>query len=175
MPDVGRLTRLVRSAVRRGLARPRKSKPLWITEIGWDSSPPDPNGVPARRHAAWLADAFYVLWKQRAAKIVWTFVRDQAPTGGYDRTYQSGVFLLSGAPKLAQRAFAFPVACERRGRNKLRVWGKAPARGRVAIVRGRKTVRRVTVGPRRVFLTTVTGKSPVQAKAGNQSSLKCVP
>ena len=113
VPDVVRLTRLVRSAVRRGLAKPRKSKPLWITEIGWDSNPPDPNGVPARRHAAWLADAFYVLWKQRAAKIVWTFVRDQAPTGGFDRTYQSGVFLQSGAPKLAQRAFAFPVACER--------------------------------------------------------------
>ena len=74
VPDVSRLTRLVRSAVRRGKVTPRRSKPLWITELGWDSNPPDPAGVPAVRHAAWLADAFYVLWRQRAAKIVWTFI-----------------------------------------------------------------------------------------------------
>jgi hypothetical protein len=131
--------------------------------------------VPARRHAAWLADAFYVLWKQRAAKIVWTFVRDQAPTGGYDLTYQSGVFLLSGAPKLAQQAFAFPVACERIKGGKLRVWGKAPAPGRVVLVRGTKTVRRLTVGAKRVFLTTVSGRGGVLAKVGDRTSLQCVP
>ena len=92
--------------------------------------------MPARRHAAWLADAFYVLWKQRAAKIVWTFVRDQAPTGGFDLTYQSGVFLLSGAPKLAQRAFAFPVACERAAAASSASGARRPHAGRVAIVRG---------------------------------------
>ena len=51
VPDVSRLTRAVSQAVKRGTARPRKRKPLWITELGWDSRPPDPNGVPARRHA----------------------------------------------------------------------------------------------------------------------------
>ena len=109
VPDVSRLTRAVSQAVKRGTARPRKRKPLWITELGWDSRPPDPNGVPARRHASWLADGFFVLWKQRAEKVVWTFVRDQAPTGGYGGTYQSGIFLLDGTPKLAQQAITFPV------------------------------------------------------------------
>ena len=175
VPDVGKLTRLVRSAVRRGRVTPRRSKPLWITELGWDSNPPDPNGVPAQRHAAWLADAFYVLWKQRAAKIVWTFVRDQAPTGGYDVTYQSGVFLQSGAPKPAQQAFAFPVACERIKGGRLRVWGKAPAPGPVELVRGAQVVGRVTAGPNRVFLTTVRGTAGVQARAGGRTSLQCVP
>ena len=116
--------------MRRGKAVPRKRKPLWITEISWDSNPPDPNGVPAARHAAWLSDAFYVLWKQGAQAIFWFQVRDQDPAGGYDVTAQSGIYLRSGEPKPAQQAFAFPVACERLKRGRLRVWGKAPAAGR---------------------------------------------
>ena len=166
VPDVSRLTRAVSRAVKRGTARPRKSKPLWITELGWDSNPPDPGGVSARRQASWLADGFYVLWKQHAQKIIWTFVRDQAPTGGYDVTYQSGVFLLDRTAKLSQQAFAFPVSCERTRRGKLRVWGKAPAPGRVDILRGGKKVAQLTAGRSRVFLKTVPGKSGVQARAG---------
>jgi hypothetical protein len=178
VPDLGRLTRLVRSAVRRGLAVPRKPKPLWITEIGWDSNPPDPNGVPAQRHAAWLADAFYVLWKQGATKIVWTFVRDQAPTGGYDVTNQSGVYLLSGAPKPAQRAFAFPLACERLRGGRVQVWGKAPQTGAVTVERatgrGFAPLRRLTVGPSRVFTFVVrASRLRVRASQGAQTSLTC--
>ena len=175
VPDVSRLTRAVSRAVKRGTARPRKSKPLWITELGWDSNPPDPKGVPARRQAAWLADAFFVLWKQHAQKVVWTFVRDQAPTGGYDVTYQSGVYLLDGTPKPSQQAIAFPVACERTRRGKLRVWGKAPAAGGVDLLRGGKKVAHLTAGRSRVFLKTIPGRAGVQARAGGVTSLRCVP
>ena len=85
-----------------------------------------------------------MLWKQHAQKVVWTFVRDQAPIGGYDVTYQSGVYLHDGTPKLSQQAIAFPVACERTRRGKLRVWGKAPAPGRVDLLRGGKKVAHLT-------------------------------
>lgn len=175
VPDVWRLTRIVRAAVRRGTAVPRKRKPLWITEISWDSNPPDPNGVPAARHAAWLSDAFYVLWKQGAAAIFWFQVRDQDPAGGFDVTSQSGILMRSGEPKPAQQAFEFPVSCERLRGSRLRVWGKAPAAGRVELVRGGATVARLSVGPSRVFLKTVRGRAGVQARAGNQTSLRCVP
>ncbi len=175
VPDVTRLTRIVRAAVRRGKAVPRKRKPLWITEISWDSNPPDPNGVPAARHAAWLSDAFYVLWKEGAQAIFWFQVRDQDPAGGYDVTAQSGIYLRSGVPKPAQKAFAFPLACERLKGGRIRVWGKAPEAGRVELVRGSTTVARLTVGPRRVFLKTVHGRAAVQARAGDQASLPCVP
>ena len=139
VPDLGRLTRLVRAAVRTGRAVPRKPKPLWITEMGWDSNPPDPNGVPQARHARWLADAMYVLWKQGAQAAFWFTVRDESSTGGFDITSQAGVYQRSGVPKLAQQAFRFPVACEKTGkRRRLRVWGKAPAAGRSSCSEGLK-------------------------------------
>lgn len=173
IPDLGRLTRVVKRALKRGTALPRRPKPLWITEISWDSNPPDPNGVPAVRHARYLAGAFYELWKQGAAAVFWFQVRDQAATGGYENTNQSGVFLLGGAPKLSARAFAFPVACERARGGRLRVWGKAPAPGAVDLLRSGRVVRRIQVGAGRVFLTTVPGSSSVQARAGEQTSLTC--
>ena len=108
---------------------PRKPKPLWITELGWDSSPLIRTAC-RKRHAAWLADAFYILWRQRAAKIVWTFVRDQAPTGGYDVTYQSGVFLLSGTPKLAQRRSPSRLHASARARQAARLGQGAGTRPR---------------------------------------------
>ena len=67
------------------------------------------------------------------------------------------------------------MACERTKRGKLRVWGKAPAAGRVEIVRGGKTVATLTAGPHRVFLKTVSGRAGVQARAGNLTSLRCTP
>ena len=38
-------------------ARP---KPFWSTEIWWDSKPPDPNGVPAHRHARFVTKSIYL-------------------------------------------------------------------------------------------------------------------
>lgn len=64
VPDMGRITRLVAAAVKKGRALPRRTKRTWVTELSWDSSPPDPQGVPAQRHARRLEGAFYVLWRQ---------------------------------------------------------------------------------------------------------------
>jgi hypothetical protein len=175
VPDLGRLTRIVRAAARADHVLPRARKPLWITELSWDSSPPDPGGVPSTRHARWLTDALYLLWKQGAHAVLWTMVRDAAPHGGYAVTYQGGVLQLSGLAKLAARAFAFPVACERMARGRLRVWGKAPRPGRLRIVRDRRTIRRLTVGRGGVFLLTVRSAHGVHAEVPGLSSLACKP
>jgi hypothetical protein len=175
VPDLLRLTRIVRAAVHAGRAFPREHKPLWITEISWDSRPPDPDGVPSTRHARWLTDSLYLLWRQGAEAVLWFQVRDQAPIGGYALTYQSGVFQLSGLPKIAARAYAFPVACERMTGGRLRVWGKAPRPGRVSIVKGRRTIRRLTVGSGRVFLVTVRSTTGVHARTVGRISLTCKP
>ena len=130
VPDVHKLVRLTRRAVRAGKLLPRARKRFWVTEMSWDSSPPDPQGVPEARHARWLADAFYVLWKQGVDTILWFQTRDQAPVPSYAATNQSGVFFRDGTPKLAARAFRFPLACERRG-SRTRVWTLAPRSGTV--------------------------------------------
>ena len=113
IPDMRKLTRLTRDAVRRHKLLPRARKRFWVTEMSWDSRPPDPHGVPAARHARWLADAFFVLWKQGVDTVLWFQTRDQAPVPSYAATNQSGVFLRDGRPKPAARAFAFPFSCER--------------------------------------------------------------
>jgi hypothetical protein len=58
VPDLRKLARVVRSAVHQGDVLPRRHKRLWVTEISWDSSPPDRLGVPAPRQAQWLAGGF---------------------------------------------------------------------------------------------------------------------
>ena len=55
IPDIGKLTTLLRAAERTGRALPRKRHPLWVTETSYDSRPPDPDGVPEATHARWLA------------------------------------------------------------------------------------------------------------------------
>jgi hypothetical protein len=181
VPDLGKLARIVDAARRQRTALPRGRKPLWVTEMSWDSNPPDPQGVPARRHAAWLADALYTLWKEHVRTVLWFLVVDQAPVPSYPLTNQSGLYLRDGTPKLAQRAFAFPVACERAGRGRFRVWGMAPVAAARATVQVRRAGRWRAVGtpragPDRVFRFRGAG-SPrvVRAVQGRAASLGCAP
>ncbi len=134
-PDLDRIGRVVRKAVKSGTALPRKRKPVYATELWWDSSPPDKNGIPERKHARWLAEGLYVLWKQGAERAYWFLIRDPASAGNDAAVTQSGLYLRGGEPKLAQRAFAFPFATDRAGKGPVQVWGVAPQGGRVTIER----------------------------------------
>jgi hypothetical protein len=135
LPDLAKLRRPLRAAERAGRALPRGPKRLWVTELSWDSRPPDPDGVPALVHARWLAQAFYVLWRQGVGTVLWFQVRDQAPLPSYAATSQSGVLRRDGRPKPARRAFSFPFVA-RRGRDGwVRAWALAPAAGRLSIER----------------------------------------
>lgn len=177
IPDVAKITRVVRSAVTRGRALPKRLKPLWITEVSWDSSPPDPNGVPAATHARWVSEAFFLLWRQGASVITWFRAVDDAPDPDYGATNQSGVFLLDGTPKLSARAYRFPFATERVNGRTVRVWGKAPTRGTVTIERrsaGRwKRVTSVSAGRNRVFYkrATLRGRGTLRARIGADASV----
>jgi hypothetical protein len=136
IPDVGKLTRIVRAARRARTVRPAGAKAVWVTELSWDSRPPDPDGVPESRRAHWLQDALYSLWRQGATTICWFLLRDQPPVPSYDRTYQSGLYYLDGRPKRSTAAFRFPLVVRRAGRG-VRVWGRSPASGPVTIERRR--------------------------------------
>jgi hypothetical protein len=177
--DLGKLLRPLRAARRHGSARPRGRARLWITEVSWDSRPPDPAGVPASRHARWLSQAMDVLWSNGAESVFWFRVRDQDPVPSYPTTTQSGLFLADGRPKLAARAFRFPFTAEIKGR-RVRVWGRAPARGRVLVQRRRgrgwATVARARARRDGVFTTRI-GRSgrALRARQGRQTSLSARP
>ena len=135
IPDLARITGPVRDAVRLGRALPRGPKPLWITEVSYDSSPPDPGGVPAARHARWVQQAIALLARQGATVVTWYLIRDQAPEPSFGQTSQSGMFLRDGAAKPAATAFGFPLAVTRTRPATARVWIRAPAAGTIRIER----------------------------------------
>jgi len=142
VPDLGKLTRPLRAALRAGKVRPRRSKQLWATEISWDSSPPDPRGVPLNRHARYVQGAFYTLWRQGTDVVTWFRLRDEARGRGFEFGLQSGIFfrgstVAADQPKpLSFRAFRFPFTAYRR-RGVAQLWGLTPGAGRVVIERRR--------------------------------------
>ena len=176
-PDIGKLSRILRKARRTGRALPRGPKPVWATEIWWDSRPPDPRGVPLRLHARWYQQALYVLWRQKVQTVVLLQVRDAPSGGNFAASLQSGVIRVGGKRKPAFRAVRFPLVADRIGRRKVRVWGKAPNRGRVTVQRRRngdwKTIARLRRGKDGVFTRVfrIRGRAALRARSGSEKSL----
>jgi hypothetical protein len=159
-PDIGRIARIVRRAVRTRRALPARPKPFWAPEIWWDSRPPDPRGVPIHRQARYLEGALFELWRQGVSAVVWWYLRDQAPgPGGYAASQQSGLFFRGGRPKPARRAFRFPFVARRQRHGRVLLWGRAPAPGRLVVERrtrrGWAPLARPVAGRGRVFLASV--------------------
>src|SRR5436190_1361522 len=96
IPDLGKLTRPLRVAIRAGKVAPRRHKPIWATEISWDSRPPDPTGIPVRTEARYADGALYTLWRQGVTVVNWYLMRDEARGPGYGFTLQAGIFFRGG-------------------------------------------------------------------------------
>jgi hypothetical protein len=147
IPDVWKLKRPLRRAERAGRISPRGRKQIWVTEVSFDSSPPDPGAVPERKHARWLAETFFVLWRQGVNRVTWFQIRDQEPIPNYASSFQSGIFFRDGRPKLARRAFAFPFVAKAQARGRALLWARAPQRGRLVFERKtRRGWQRVAAG-----------------------------
>lgn len=177
VPDLAKLKRVLRAARRLGVT-PGGSKQFWVTELSWDSNPPDPEGVPARRHAAWLEDAFYLLWRQGVSTVTWFQILDQPKGRGYPYGNQSGMYLLNGDPKVSATAFRFPFVVERHPNSRATVWGMAPAAHAAVTVERRlgrtwKAIDRAQSGADRVFHFAVRARRGQQwrATAGSTISL----
>lgn len=177
IPDIYKIRRVIESARKRGTLVSRRRPPSWITEISYDSSPPDPDGVPAQTHARWLEQAFYILWKQGVSRITWFRIVDQEPVPSFGATNQSGIFLTDGTPKPAATAFRFPFVAERVGRREVRLWGRAPEGGTLVVsrrVRGQwVALERLQVKRHEVFdrRTTLVGNVALKASVGSSDSL----
>ena len=179
IPDIGKLTRLLRTAERSGRALPRKRHPVWVTETSYDSRPPDPDGVPAATHARWLQEAFFLLWRQGVDTITWFQVRDQLP-GAELRRHQPVGRLLRRRARQARRP-RLPLPARRRARRRARATAcGAAARSPAAsgssggpATRWR-TVRTVQAKRGGTFLLRIARKSAgerLRARVGTETSL----
>ncbi|HEX3225668.1 MAG TPA: hypothetical protein VHQ89_06190 [Gaiellaceae bacterium] len=108
----------IRSAVTRNFG----SKPLWLTEYGYQTNPPDRLlGVSYALQAAYIGQAAYRVWAQSGVTLLIQFlVRDEPALGGW----QSGLFTAGGAAKLSYHAFALPLVQVSRHGSSVQLWGQ---------------------------------------------------
>jgi hypothetical protein len=169
---------VLRAAERAGRIRPGGRHPLWATEFWWITDPPSRRGVAPRTQARWIAEALYLLWKQRVRVAINVLIRDEPyhpnnPT----RTLQSGLFFLNGEPKPSARSFRFPFVTERRSPQTILAWGKAPREGvvRIELKRGPDwrplESLRVEVGEVFTQRLQLRGAARLRATIGNEQSL----
>lgn len=125
--DMARLPQIRRDVTRLFGAR----TPLWLTEYGYQTSPPDPIlGVAPALQARYLGSAALRVWEQPGVTMLIQFlVRDEPTRGGW----QSGLFTSNGSPKPAARAFPLPLAEQSRSGSRVVLWGQVrPGSGRRA-------------------------------------------
>lgn len=174
-PDLGKLTKIVKKAVRTGRALPRRHKQLWVTEFGYDSKPGNPHALSEATQARWLEQAFYLFWKQGVNTAIWYLVRDMGGTN-YNTAYFSGVYTFSGQKKLSFTAYQFPFVVMTY-KKATQAWGISPSSGRLSVQRkkGRswKTLFRVSAHAGQAFVHKVSSRlhGKFRAVVAGQTSL----
>lgn len=145
--DLPKLTALLRAADRANRIKSMfKHTPLWVSEIAWDSKPPDPGGLPFRILNRWTSETLFRAWTAGVDDVFWYSLRDFPPDPSrspYEST-ESGLFYRGATPaqdvpKPNMRAFKFPFVAYPRKRG-LWFWGRTPngKRGKVKVQVDRK-------------------------------------
>lgn len=115
--DVDRLSRLLDRLYRLGRITTRL--PIFLTEYGYETNPPDVvRGVSLRQQARYHGLATYLAWKQEDVSMFAQFLlRDVEPEGARgpvekSRDWQTGLYFNDGRPKPAVAAFKMPFWAE---------------------------------------------------------------
>jgi hypothetical protein len=104
------------------------AKPIWLTEYGYQSNPPDRLlGVPLATQARYVAEAAQRAHAlPRVQMLIHFLVRDEPDVA----RWQSGLFDAHGAAKPALRAFTLPLVQLARSGSRATLWGQVrPGRG----------------------------------------------
>jgi hypothetical protein len=135
--DIAKITSLLARAKRLHTALPQGSKPVWVTELNWESAPQTARGVPRRLQARWISRALHRLWIAGVALADWQFLVDPypdlqlaTPTGGAITVSRpAGLYSAgpggdpaSARPKLFLSGFAVPFDPLRVDRRRVRIW-----------------------------------------------------
>jgi hypothetical protein len=142
MGDIAKLKTLITAADRAGrINSVYKHTPLWITEFGWDSKPPDPGGLPMKIEKQWIAEALYEAWRSRVSNFMWYMIDDFPPEPNvpFSESLETGLYFWAPTaaaeqPKDVMYAYRFPFVALRQGRG-LKIWGRTASsrRGRVVV------------------------------------------
>jgi hypothetical protein len=97
-------------------------KPVWLTEYGYQTNPPDTFlGVPPKRQATLLGLAAMRAWRlPRVTMLVQYLYRDEIPLS----RFQTGLVFADNRPKPSLQGFKLPFAEMRRTGLRTVVWGQ---------------------------------------------------
>jgi hypothetical protein len=121
--------------------RTGRGMPVYLTEFGYNTDPPNPAGVTLSQQALYLNEAEYLAYRDSAVRSMDQFLlADDAPrpgrngvTAGYGATFQTGLEFHNGQAKPALDAYRLPLFLPRsrvRRGGAVEVWGMVrPARG----------------------------------------------
>ena len=147
--DIAKVGRLLTRAERLHTVLPAGSRPVWVTELNWESSPPSPSGVPEALQAAWISRALHRLWIAGVSLVDWQFLID--PYGGTPLASPDGSINLYprpaglyapgpggdtalARPKPFLRGFTLPFDPLRVNRWQVRVWALLTRAGQSTLV-----------------------------------------
>ena len=129
LSGTGRLTRALDRIY--GVYGDGRRLPIWITEYGYQTDPPDPTiGIPWARQADWLDDATYRAYRnRRIAAMAQFLIVDDGPLSRYKPSdprywgsFQTGLVTRQGKRKPSYSSFQHPVdVLPRRARRGRRV------------------------------------------------------
>jgi hypothetical protein len=97
-------------------------KPVWLTEYGYQTNPPDTFfGVPLKRQATLLSLAAMRAWRlPRVTMLIQYLYRDEVSLG----RFQTGLVFANNQPKPSQQGFELPFAQMGRDGFRTTVWGQ---------------------------------------------------
>jgi hypothetical protein len=98
------------------------AKPIWLTEYGYQTSPPDTFlGVPLKRQARLVSRAAMRAWRlPRVTMLIQFLYRDELSVS----RFQSGLVFANDRPKPSLQGFRLPFAQMGRSGPRVVVWGQ---------------------------------------------------
>jgi hypothetical protein len=159
---IGRLERILSAAGRYG--RIRRSTPIYSTEYGIQTDPPDQFfGVSPDKQAEYVNEADYMSWMDRRIRSVAQYnLVDDADVGGFNTGLIYNPNTMDGARKPSYDAYRTPIVVVKRGASQVQVWGQARPAGpnrKVEIQAGGpdgfQTVQTVTTGEQGYLIVTL--------------------
>lgn len=171
--NLGALVATVRAAQQLGTLVSARAAQTWVTEFSWDSSPPDPRGVPMAIEQRWVAEAIYRAWSAGINVFTWFTLRDQPLA---ESPFQAGLYFACPAgvgcdtPKPLELSFRFPFVAYGQGTGQVLVWGRTPGgqAGQVQVqwLKGLRWRDLVKLGTDRDGIFTASIKLPAGVPAG---------
>jgi len=113
MANLGRLSRTLHTYL--------GNKPIWLTEYGYQTNPPDPFGVSPNLQATYIGEAAMRAYQLAGVTTLVQYLLKDEPQ--LDR-FQTGLFTVYGTAKPGYSAFRFPLAQVSRSGTRAALWGQ---------------------------------------------------